>query len=62
MKLSRGDMDQAENRAGSLPSILCLKEKVVISTIMNNILMDASKNALVTNRVDHHTGQREDGD
>ena len=45
-------MDQAENRAVSLPSILCLKEKVVKSTIMNNILMDA----LVTNRVE------EDGD
>ena len=46
----------------SLPSVLCLKEKVVMSTITNNILMDAIKKALVTGRVDHHTGEREDGD
>ena len=64
MKLSRGDLDRAKNRAGSysLPSVLCLKEKVVMSTITNNILMDAIKKALVTGRVDHHTGEREDGD
>ena len=57
-----GDMDQAENSAGSLPSIICLKEKVVKSTITNNILMDASKKALIIDWVDHHTGEREDGD
>ena len=55
-------MDQAENSAGSLPSIICLKEKVVKSTITNNILMDASKKALVTGRDNHHTGETEDGD
>ena len=55
-------MDQAENSAGSLPSIICLKEKVVKSTITNNILMDASKKALIIDWVDHHTDEREDGD
>ena len=62
MKLSRGGYGPSRNSAGSLPSIICLKEKVVKSTITNNILMDASKKALIIDWVDHHTGEREDGD